>query len=234
MKTENEIISARDLLNLTNYKLLALPKEYKRFLGFLPANYQWTMLLHGVAGSGKSTYSLVLAKELAKFGLVLYGNFEEAVGPTLKEKVRIAHKRGSGVNYINRIHFLQKNTEEELWHQLDSDMYKYCIVDSLSQITNSDKKITEFWSKIMQYPNVSFILISHARRAKDGKKESDYRGMSTIGHIVDINQRVIEGVVWNDKNRYLGKDCSQADGYNIFKNAIINQKKRIKDKNIKK
>jgi RecA-family ATPase len=221
-----EVITARELLQVGKYKSLALPKLYKRFLGTLPADYQWTMLLHGVAGSGKSTYSLVLAKDLAKFGQVLYGNFEEAIGPTLQEKIKVVHRKGESLGYIQRIHFLKKNTESELWRQLDTGLYRFCVVDSLSQITNSDKKITEFWSKIMQYPKVSFILISHARRAKDGKKESDYRGMSTIGHIVDINQRVIDGVVWNDKNRYLGKDCSKADGYDVFKNVLVKQSKR--------
>jgi hypothetical protein len=70
---------------------------------------------------------------------------------------------------------------------------------------------------------VSFIFISHARKHKDGKRESDYKGSSVIGHLVDINQRVVDGIVWNDKNRFLGHDCNTAKGYNIFNKRIVSR-----------
>jgi Holliday junction resolvasome RuvABC ATP-dependent DNA helicase subunit len=71
------------------------------------------MLLHGIAGSGKSTYSLIFATELASHGSILYGNFEEAQGPTLQNKINTIKQKYGDFN-LKKIHFLEPNTEEEL------------------------------------------------------------------------------------------------------------------------
>jgi predicted ATP-dependent serine protease len=220
-KADTGIITARDVLRNKKYKATPLPKHYKQILGNLPDEFQWTMLLHGAEGSGKSTYAMMLAKEFTKRNYVIYGNFEEAIGPTLIEKLKLISKDRTCGEDISKIHLLKNNTESELWRQLNTGKYKYCVVDSLSEITNSDKKIIEFWEKVKKYPKISFILIGYARR-----KDKNYRGMSSIGHIVDINQSVVEGIVWNNKNRFLDSDCEKTDGYNVFKKTLINNRNR--------
>jgi len=97
------------------------------------------MLLHGIAGSGKSTYSLLFAKELSKFGNVLYGNFEEVIGATLQAKLKLTK-----LNNNNRIHFINPNTEEEFWRHLDNGTYKFAVVDSLSHIADKEKEVSVF------------------------------------------------------------------------------------------
>lgn len=213
------VIRASELLK-ERYVALPLSKSYKQILGKLPREKKWNMLLHGIAGSGKSTYSLVLALELASFGNTLYGNFEEALGPTLQNKISTVMKKYSNKNF-SKIRFLADNTVDSFWTELSKNPYKYCIVDSVSHIAATPKKILEFWNKSSEYPNTSFIFISHAKKTKDGKRESDYKGTSAIGHLVDINQRVVDGVVWNDKNRFLGMDCTKAPGYNIFSKQLV-------------
>ena len=177
------------------------------------------MLLHGVPGSGKSTYSLVLAKEFSKYGNILYGNFEEAVGPTLQQKIEVAKLRNE------KIKFLEKNTEQELWKLLATGFYKYCIVDSISEVARNENKVKEFGSKMREYPKTSFILIGHSKKVENNKNDSDYKGVSTLGHLIDINQRIISGVAWNDKNRFLGRDCTKAPGYNFFSDRLVNKRK---------
>jgi predicted ATP-dependent serine protease len=220
MNRESGTVSVNELLSM-KFRELPLSRKFQLVLGKVPYSKQWLMLLHGTPGSGKSTYSLVLAKELSKFGNILYANFEEAVGPTLQKKIEVAKLRNE------KIKFLGNNTVSELWRQLNNGIYKYCIVDSISEVAKSEKKVSEFGSKLREYPFTSFILIGHATKAQNGKNESDYKGVSTLGHLIDINQRIVNGVAWNDKNRFLGKDCSKAHGYNFFKNNLT----MIKNKN---
>jgi len=209
------IVRANEILK-ERYDTLKLSINFRNIMGNLPASKQWTMLLHGIAGGGKSTYSLLFAKELSKFGNILYGNFEEAVGATLQAKLKLTKLENN-----KRIHFLEPNTEAEFWQHLDNGIYKYAVVDSLSHIANQEKQVSIFWEKTKKYPAVSFIFICHALKSKDGKTETNYRGASTLGHIVDINQRVVDGVVWNDKNRLFGKDTKKAKGFNIFLKQAI-------------
>jgi predicted ATP-dependent serine protease len=209
------IVKANEILK-ERYDILKLSINFKAILGNLPAKKQWTMLLHGIAGGGKSTYALLFAKELSKFANVLYGNFEEAVGATLQAKLKLTK-----LDNNKRIHFIEPNIESEFWKILDSGIYKYAVVDSLSHIANQEKQVGIFWEKVRKYPNVSFIFICHALKSKDGKTETNYRGASTLGHIVDINQRVVDGVVWNDKNRLLGKETKKVKGFQIFRKSTF-------------
>lgn len=211
------VVKANEILK-QRYEILKLPNNFKSILGNLPVNIQWTMLLHGIAGSGKSTYSLLFAKELLKFAHVIYGNFEESVGATLQAKLKLTK-----LNDNKRIHFIEPNTQEEFWKLLDTGLYKYAIVDSLSHIADKEKQVLLFWEKVKAHPKISFVFICHALKSKDGKRETNYRGAATLSHIVDINQRVVDGNVWNDKNRLLGKETKKAKGFNIFKRTLISK-----------
>jgi predicted ATP-dependent serine protease len=213
------VVSVGELLKM-RFQELPLSRKFQQILGKIPLKQQWLMLLHGVPGSGKSTYSLVLAKEFSRFGNILYANFEEAIGPTLQKKINVAKLQKE------RIKFLENNTVDDLWKRLNTGLYKYCVVDSISEVAKSEKRVSEFGSKLREYPNTSFILIGHSKKTTNDKADSDYKGVSTLGHLIDINQRVISGIAWNDKNRFLGKDCSKASGYNFFKDTVINRRKR--------
>jgi predicted ATP-dependent serine protease len=209
------IVKANEILK-ENYRFLKLSVAFSYILGSLPAERQWTMLLHGIAGGGKSTFALLIAKELTKFGNVLYGNLEERVGATLQAKLKLTKLRNN-----RRIHFLEPNTEDVFWEQLDKKLYKFAIVDSLSHIASQEKQVASFWEKARARPDVSFIFVCHALKSRDGKRETNYRGASTLGHIVDINQRVVDGVVWNDKNRLLGQETAKAKGFHIFRKILV-------------
>ena len=139
-----------------------------------------------------------------------------AIGATLQAKLKLTK-----LDNNKRIHFISPNTEADFWQHLDSGIYKYAVVDSLSHIASQEKQVSIFWEKATKYPNISFIFICHALKSKDGKSETNYRGASTLGHIVDINQRVVNGVVWNDKNRLLGKETKKAKGFSIFMRSVL-------------
>ena len=217
------VVSVGELLKM-RFKELPLNRKLQQILGKIPAKEQWLMLVHGVPGSGKSTYSLVLAKEFSRFGTILYANFEEAIGPTLQKKINVAKLQNE------RVKFLENNTVEELWRKLGTGMYRYCIVDSISEVAKRERRVAEFGSKLREYPNTSFILIGHSKKATNDKTDSDYKGVSTLGHLIDINQRVISGVAWNDKNRFLGKECTKAPGFDFFRGGVIVRKKILNSK----
>jgi predicted ATP-dependent serine protease len=208
------IVRANEILK-ERYEILRLSKNFKDIMGNIPKDNQWTMLLHGIAGSGKSTFALLLAKELSNFGNVLYGNFEEAVGATLQAKLKHTKLENN-----RKIHFIDPNTEQEFWKLLSTKHYKYAIVDSLSHIAGAEKQVNIFYEKIKDNTATSFIFICHALKSKDGKTETNYRGAAALSHIVDINQRVVDGVVWNDKNRLLGRDTNKSKGFSIFRKNI--------------
>jgi predicted PilT family ATPase len=69
--TEQGIVSVSELLKM-RFAELRLSRKLQQVLGKIPAKEQWLMLLHGLPGSGKSTYSLVFAKEFSKYGNILY------------------------------------------------------------------------------------------------------------------------------------------------------------------
>jgi hypothetical protein len=210
------VVLAREIIK-ERYFPLKLSGRLRAIMGDLPSDKQWTMLLHGIAGGGKSTFALLLAKELTRFGNVLYGNFEESIGPTLQAKLKLTKIKDN-----RRLHFMDPNTEVEFWGMLDTKLYRFCIADSLSFITNTERQADDFWIKCRSYPNTSFIFICHALKSKDGKARTNYRGASSFGHIVDINQVVDNGVVWNDKNRLLGRETMGAQGYRIFSDSLVN------------
>ena len=181
------IIKANEILK-ESYRFLKLSTAFSYIMGNLPSEKQWTMLLHGIAGSGKSTFALLFAKELTRFSNVLYGNFEERVWATLQAKLKLTNLKDN-----RRIHFIEPNTEEIFWDELGSGIYKFAVVDSLSHIASQEKQVAMFWERVREHPKINFIFICHALKSKDGKTETNYRGASTLGHIVDINQRVVEG-----------------------------------------
>lgn len=171
-----------------------MPSDWKQFLGDVPGNAQWTMLVYGPSFGGKSTFSLIFANMLARTGDVLYINSEESLkGGTLQDKLR--RLKVSSQN----IFFLDTNNYEDYVNELKTGKYKYVFYDSISKFAKSTgRKILEIYNEHKDYPNVSFVYILFS--TKDGK---NFKGDADLKFLSEITIRVENLVAdCSEKNRY--------------------------------
>jgi predicted ATP-dependent serine protease len=182
-------------------KATPLPKEYKDFLGEIPLEIGWTILLFGGAGSGKSSYALKLSNILARHGRILYSNNEESLhGCTLQEKIRRLKIIPKNIYFINEGNESLSFDESlnKIKRHLNTKRYKYCVIDSVTEMCNSRKDVLEILELKNKYSEISFIFIVHA-----DKTEKTYIGPSILKHKVDIAIEFKKGVAYEiGKNRY--------------------------------
>ncbi|AUD06335.1 hypothetical protein CWM47_33530 [Spirosoma pollinicola] len=182
---------------------VALSQKYADFLVELA--YPFKILIWGLPGSGKSTFSMALANEISNNCQLAYISGEEALNsPTLLDKQR---RTLTGQN-TNRCLFLNRlpNSETE-WKQVlvnnnvfQIAPFKAVFYDSVTKLgitpfyvsaAANDYHIPEFEKSI------SHVFITHAH--KDGQQ---YRGDGSWGHEVDVIIRVEKGIATTEKNRF--------------------------------
>lgn len=202
-----QVLKAGTSLNDSTAKLLVdkagLSADFTAFLG--PVCYPFKMLVWGLPGSGKSTFCMKLANEIASKHSLLYIAGEEALGsPTLLDKQR----RTLSIPNADRCMFLNRLPQNESeWKRLVHPAgglalspYKAIFYDSVTKLG-----ITPFYvnaaANDFRLPALektfSHIFITHAQ--KDGQQ---YRGDGSWGHEVDMIVRVEKGVAVTEKNRF--------------------------------
>ncbi len=207
VNTPLQMLSAgKSLANPTHDLLLPrvnLSNDFSVFLG--KVMYPFKMLVWGLPGSGKSTFCMKFANEIAVQYPLLYIAGEEALNSqTLLDKQR---KTLIGQN-ANRCFFLDRLPQNQIeWNQvlLPAGLLKLptCQVVFYDSITKLG--ITPFYVDSAAYDyrlpalakSFSHVFITHAH--KDGKQ---YRGDGSWGHEVDIVVRVEKGVAVTEKNRF--------------------------------
>lgn len=182
---------------------VVLTKPFATFLG--KAFHPFKMLVWGLPGSGKSTFCMQLANELAAHQSVTYIAGEEALeSPTLLDKQdRTLNKANKArCAFINR---LPKTNDEwkkalQIGHPLRPYGSKAVFYDSVTKLDISPFYVNAAAHEF-QLPDfakqLSHIFITHAH--KDGKQ---YRGDGSWGHEVDVIVRVEKGVAITEKNRF--------------------------------
>lgn len=155
-----------DTYNFTNSEFL------KEFIGEKP-DKQFQMVLYGLPKTGKSTLSLYLSRQLARFGKVLYVASEEGLTETFRERiVRL------GVKHDNIIVTPTKDINTII--QLGSTV-NFIVIDSLSMLSKQEE-IT--LSTIRQYlPHIATISILQS--TKDGGHRGNQQLLHDTGVIVN-------------------------------------------------
>jgi adenosyl cobinamide kinase/adenosyl cobinamide phosphate guanylyltransferase len=165
-------MTTEEIVKMDPPEALPLTGELRDFLTNLLAKFN--MLIWGGAGSGKSSFVLRLANELAETdtGTVLYFMTEEKVASgRLKARMDLMKA------YSNNINFDDVGTFDRLMTLVNTGLYRYVIIDSINMINVEQTKIVEL---MQTFPEVSWIFIAQATKGKNA-----YAGIQSLAHAVD-------------------------------------------------
>ena len=169
---------------------ITLSGEWGRCLGTIDRH--GTALVWGSSGSGKSNGVMMLAKELSRFGKVLYLSFEEGFSVSFQNTLRRQGMAECGL----RFQALDHCTKEELNTRLfRKGSPEFVIIDAI-QAWKMRVKDYEFLKN--QFPNKLFILVSRAK----GKNPW---GDAAEEILFDVGIKIwVEGGVASTRGRFYG------------------------------
>lgn len=183
-----KVITAHELAS-KKYDSLKLDR-YKDLVGEIEPGF--VMQLWGRGGSGKSTFAIDFANELASHGKVVYVSAEESFGKTISDRIKRMNATHSRL-------MVAAWDEEGQWTSLKdfitTHKIDFVIIDSLSVVDPNTKKAEEFrkWAKERQ---TGLIFITHAT------KTGQYKGSTMVQHGVDIEIEAYDGMLRVNKTRY--------------------------------
>jgi len=144
-----KVLGIKQLLE-KKYKEADLSPEWKRSLGNIEPAF--IAIIFGTSGSGKTNFTIMLAKELSRFGVVLYNSHEEGHGKTIQD-LALRHNLA---DYNGKIRFLDNEKYNELVKRLaKKHSPKIVVMDSIqySAITTEQYKALKekFKKKIISH-----------------------------------------------------------------------------------
>ena len=183
--------------------------EWEQAFGQPAQNEMW--FITGPSASGKSSFVMQLAKQMAHYGSVLYVSKEE--GTSLSFRKRLERYRMSEV--AGNIRIVVDDTIEELQGRLEKrKSAKFIIIDSIQK---TGWKYSQTVRLIDKFPRKSFIIISQ----EDGGKPMGSTALKlkyeagvkvrTMGYRAFCEGRFINGTdayfeIWKDgASRYWNK-----------------------------
>lgn len=174
--------------------ILTAEEIANREIDSLPFNYRWsallgkparnfTMMVHGEPGGGKTTFLLKFSQYLAEnFGKVIYISSEEFAATTLTSKVKELFNQ-----FPPNLHFT------ESVNQYDLSTYDFIVLDSVNDLGLT---IADFKQLRKDYPNAAFILL--LQHTKNGQ----FKGGKEWEHETEIAGEITNGIITIYKNRY--------------------------------
>ncbi len=139
-----------------SYKSLPWEGAWIESFGDVPENELW--FISGASAGGKSSFVMKLAKELTKYGTVLYCSYEEGVSQSFKKRIereRMAERQG-------RFRVVTDDTFEELMERLAKPKSaKFVIIDSFQDSGLTYDQAIELRKR---FGRKSFIYISQEHK----------------------------------------------------------------------
>lgn len=167
---------------------IQLPDYWEKLFGNVYSGFY--ALIHGAAGSGKSSLLLLFANFWAKnIGNVAYISFEEGRKFTMSEKISRL-----GIDAKNILIF--ESNEEMKKNGYNCGNFSLVIIDSLQAGGISPEAMRTARGK---YPKTSFITVS--QQTKNGK----FRGSNEFSHDSDVVIEVANGMANSYEKNRLGK-----------------------------
>ena len=142
--------SPKDVMGRKNQEI-PWEGEWRESFGNIQYNELW--FISGASASGKSSFVMQLARELTKYGRVLYGSYEEGVGDSFKKRIqreRMTEKQG-------RFRIITEDSFEDLMERLSKPKGpKFVIIDSFQE---SGLTYEQAVALICQVPKFPVVLI---------------------------------------------------------------------------
>lgn len=175
------IVSATELAAM-NFDTVKIPAEYKKMIG--NASRNGSIMLYGMAGGGKTSFSINFAKKCAELGQkVLIISKEEGINQTMQEKL-------ARFNAVNPNIFITDNIPT------NTKNYDVVIFDSVQSLGLEPSDLEK------HQKNLDALRIYIFQVTKDGK----FRGANEFEHLVDCVLKAENGVITSSgcKNRFGG------------------------------
>lgn len=150
--------------------------HWQELLGNPERNGCW--IIWGQSFNGKTSFSFQLAKELTKFGKVLYNSLEEGAGKSMKNAI----VRGHMLEVKRRFHIIQEDIETLKIRLRKVRSANIIFIDSLQY---SDINKVEYKRLKLEFPNKLFIWISHAEGKRPKGRLADF-----IRYDADVKIRI--------------------------------------------
>lgn len=183
LQKNKDIISTDDLLK-KEYEIYEFDEDFEKVLGHPEKNSY--IMIHGSAGSGKSTFSVRFASYFNKFGNTCYFSLEEGSSLAFQNKVKRNQINGGfDISLERNPNKIQKMTET----------YDLCIIDSVNNASFSPVDVHNI-IKHRANTKTLFILIFQ------DTKNSVYKGDSSYAHNADIVLVATNGLISVEKNRF--------------------------------
>lgn len=185
-KHKTNIIPSNDLITKEFKTWNFKDDKWNSFLG--SPEHGFSVMIHGDAGKGKSTFALKLASHLASnCGSVMYVSTEEGASLSMKNKL-VNH--GLATNYLS---IAECKTVDELETLLKEKPTPFVFIDSVNHLNLSSDKLEEIKR---QFPERSFIAIMQATKA------GNYKGDSSFSHNADVVLSAEFEAIKSTKNRF--------------------------------
>lgn len=140
------------------YKTLPWDEKWSRPFGFVPINETW--FISGATASGKSSFVMQLAKELANYGMVLYLSREEGISQSFKERV----ERFKMNEVQGRFRVATSDTYDELVDRLAKPKSPHFVIVDSFQV--AEWTYDQAKRLIDRFPSKSFIFISQEHKGQ--------------------------------------------------------------------
>lgn len=138
-------------LKAKKFESIRLSDPWHETLGLIPPTGIW--FIWGQSGSGKTTFTLQLCKELCRYYKGIYNSLEEGISMTLQRKLRTTHMEE--VN--SRLAFVEESMDE-LGERMSKRMSPhFYIIDSFQ---SADMSLAYFKRFIKEHKNKLIIFIS--------------------------------------------------------------------------
>ncbi len=173
-------------------KILPFDGEYAASFGLPELKGAW--IIWAQSGSGKSTFVLKLCKYLTRFGRVAYNSMEEGDSQSFS----LACKRVGMEDVKRQFILLDKEPIAEMRERLRKQKAPQIVV--IDSIQYSQLTYGQYTELLSEFPNVLFIIISHAEgKEPEGKVAKKIR----FDSMVKIR---VEGYVAFPRSRYGGNE----------------------------
>lgn len=176
--------------SIMTFKTLPFEGIYKEMFGEPEDNF--SMIIYGESGSGKTEIEVIIAKEMTKYGKVYFNSNEQGVSKSLQD----SFVRNNVHDISGMLQLVDKEDIESMIIRLKrKQSAKIVLIDSVQH----SKLTYERWKEIRaMFPKKIFILISHS----EGRRPAG-AAAKAIEYDVDIKCHVKNFIIYT-RSRFGG------------------------------